>query len=254
MKIVVLLSDGLHPVSGKPVLPKLEAQAVRLSIGLGEVRGLHAGPDASPASDALGHGLTRLKHVELPICADAVPSLVEALAADSPDLVIAGRRGQGGDETGLAPYAIAAKLSMAVVGDAVSIAHGEEGTILVEQALPKGARRRLVVKLPAIVTIHPDAPPAQAYAYGVARRGLVETVRGVAAAVGDRPEERPYRRRPKLISGAPAGGTAAERLAAATGAASSGGANVMVRPTPEEAAREIIAHLRAIGVLPQRAA
>ncbi|EHP71446.1 putative electron transfer flavoprotein, beta subunit, partial [Methylorubrum extorquens DSM 13060] len=49
MRIVVLLSAGLHPVSGAPVLPRVEAQAIRMAAGLGagsETFGLHAGPDA----------------------------------------------------------------------------------------------------------------------------------------------------------------------------------------------------------------
>ncbi len=35
MRIAVLLSAGRHPVSGAPVLPRLEAQAIRLAVGLG---------------------------------------------------------------------------------------------------------------------------------------------------------------------------------------------------------------------------
>ena len=62
-------------------------------------------------------------------------------------------------------------------------------------------------------------------------------------------EERPYRRRPKLVKGAPSGGSAADRLRAATGEAASGGGRLLVRPEPDAAAREILAHLRRIGVL-----
>ncbi|MFC7053920.1 electron transfer flavoprotein subunit beta [Hansschlegelia quercus] len=256
MKIVVLLSAGLHPVSGQSILPKVEAQALRLALALGEARGRHAGPTAFPASDALGHGLPHLVHVEIPAEADPVPALVATLEADQPDLILAGRRGQGGDETGLAPYAVASRLGMALVSDAIAVERGEaDGTVIVHQALPKGARRRLVVRLPAVVTVHPDAPAPRAFAYGVARRGIVETrlaPPGLPAA--ERLEERPYRRRPKLMRSAPACGSASERLAAAMGATSSGVANVMVNPTPEEAARAILAHLRAIGVLPPKAA
>lgn len=46
---------------------------------------------------------------------------------------------------------------------------------------------------------------------------------------------RAYRRRPKLISGA---------------SKDSGGGQLMVDPEPYEAARAIVAHLRALGVLP----
>jgi electron transfer flavoprotein beta subunit len=252
VKVVVLLSAGLHPVSGQPVLPMIEAQAVRLASGLGRALGLHAGPAAFPSSDALGHGLSRLIHVAIPASADAVPALVEALGADRPDLILTGRRSQGGDETGFVPYAVASQLGMALISDAIAVERAElDGTIIVWQALLKGERRRLVVRLPAVVTVHPDAPAPRSFAYGAARRGKVQSVRaGAVAEVLERPDERPYRRRPKLMRNAPGVGPAAERLAAATGSASSSGAIVLVGPRPEEAARAILARLRAIGVIP----
>ncbi|HEY0292230.1 MAG TPA: electron transfer flavoprotein subunit beta [Hansschlegelia sp.] len=255
MKIVVLLSAGAHPVSSAPVLPRLEAQAMRIALALGETTGLHAGPSAAPAADALGHGLGLLTHLATREGADPIPALVAALKAETPDLVLAGRRGQGGEETGLAPYAVAAALGVTIVADAVALAPGAApGALVVEQALPKGARRRLVVRLPALVTVHPGAPAPGAYAYGVARRGRVDTIWGVAGSAAEPTaiavEERAYRPRPKLMRSAPSAGSAAERLAAATGGGpASSGANVLVQPTPDEAARAILEHLRRIGVL-----
>ncbi len=254
MRIAVLLSSGLHPVSGRPVLPTLEAQAIRMALALGEVEGLHAGPSSAPAADALGHGLARLTHVVIGEDDDPVPALAAALAEWRPDLVLAGRRGQGGDETGLVPYAVAAALKAPLAPDAIALAPGDRaGEIALEQALPKGVRRRLTVRLPAVVTIHPDAPAAQAFAYGMARRGVVAAARGPwasapASALGI--EERAYRRRPKLMRNAPAAGSAAERLATATGVADARGGRLLVDPSPDEAARAILAHLREIGVLP----
>ena len=62
-------------------------------------------------------------------------------------------------------------------------------------------------------------------------------------------EERPYRRRPKLVKGAPAGGSAAERLKAASGESGTTAAGrLLMNPDPEEAAREILAYLRRIGL------
>lgn len=57
------------------------------------------------------------------------------------------------------------------------------------------------------------------------------------------------------MKGAPTGGSAAERLKAATGesgAAASG--RLLIQPDPEDAAREILAYLRQIGVLAAPAA
>jgi len=116
----------------------------------------------------------------------------------------------------------------------------------------RGARRRVTLRGPVLATLHPDAPAPLPFAYGQARRGAIETVAGdpdPSAAPVPALEERPYRRRPKLVKGAPSGGSAAERLRAATGEAASGGGRLLVRPEPDEAAREILAHLRLIGVL-----
>ncbi len=144
---------------------------------------------------------------------------------------------------------LARRLGRPIVADAVALHAGEEGTLIVEQALPKGARRRVTVRLPALVTVHPAAPAPLPFAYGAARRGVVEVRAGVGMpSVAREIEERAYRKRPKLIAKAAAGASAADRLKAATEAASGGG-RLLVDPAPDEAAREIIAFLREIGVL-----
>ena len=251
MKIAVLLSAGLHPVSGRPCPVPVELQAVRLAVDLGgEIAGLHAGPDASMLRDALGHGLPRLDHLEVPEGSDPTLSLIAKLRELAPVLILAGRVGQGGEDTGTLPYALARALGLPIVADAVALAPGpEDGTLMVEQALPKGARRRVVVRLPAVVTVHPAAPAPLPFAFGVARRGVIETVPGIEAPqLESTIEQRPYRKRPKLIATSAAGASAADRLKAATETAGTGG-RLMVAPYPEEAAREILAHLRGIGVL-----
>lgn len=250
MKIAVLLSEGHHPVSGRPCPVPVELQALRLAGALaGQATGFHAGLDAAAVRDALGHGLGRLVHLELPEAHDPLESLVAALEVDAPDLILAGRSGQGGEDSGLLPYVLARRLGRPIVADAVGLHAGEDGTLIVEQALPKGARRRITVRLPALVTVHPAAPAPLPFAYGAARRGTVEVQPGIAAPLaGGAIEERAYRKRPKLIAKAAAGASAADRLKAATEAASGGG-RLLVDPAPEEAAREIIAFLREIGVL-----
>ena len=251
MRIAVLLSAGLHPVSGRPCPVPVELQAVRLAVDLGgEIDGLHSGPDAAILRDALGHGLPRLDHIALPEGSDPLPSLAAKLREIGPTLILAGRVGQGGDDTGTLPYALARALGLPIIADAVALVPGSEnGTLMVEQALPKGARRRVVVRLPAVVTVHPAAPAPLPFAFGVARRGMIETVPGVEAPRPDSSiEQRPYRKRPKLISTSSAGASAADRLKAATETASTGG-RLMVAPAPEDAAREILAYLRGIGVL-----
>ncbi|MGF3026625.1 electron transfer flavoprotein subunit beta [Methylobacterium aquaticum] len=271
MRIAVLLSAGRHPVSGAAVLPRLEAQAIRIATRLAEAHGLHAGPDAAyglhagpdaaAVADALGQGLARIEHIVLAEGADPVPALAARLAATAPTLVLAGRRSQGGDESGIVPYMLAAALDRPLIPDVVSVAPGEEsGTLRLDQSLGRGALRRLVVRGPVVATVHPDAPAALAYAFGQARRGVIEPLGPIdppgIAAPAAAIEERPYRRRPKLVKGAPTGGSAAERLKAATGeSGSAASGRLLVDPDPDEAAREILAYLRGIGVVaPARSA
>ncbi|MBB3772379.1 electron transfer flavoprotein beta subunit [Angulomicrobium tetraedrale] len=263
MRIAILLSAGRHAVSGRPAPVSVELQAIRLARELirqmagevdgnaaGDITGFHAGPDAGPLKDALGHGLPRLIQLSIGAQDDPLPSLAAALGAERFDLVLAGRSGQGGEDAGLLPYALARTLGLPIVADACALAAGpQHGTVSLEQALPRGARRRLTLRLPALVTVHPAAPAPLPFAFAAMRRGMLETREGVPAprAAGE-VEERAYRARPKLIAKSAAGASATERLKAATEAASSGG-RLIVDPAPEDAARAILAHLRQIGVL-----
>lgn len=258
MKIAVLLSAGRHKVSGRPAPVPVELQALRLAVELaqthvGTVTGLHAGPEIGPLADTLGHGLGHLVHLRTPAEADPAAALTAALEAGGYDLILAGRSGQGGEDSGLLPYTLARALHRPILADAAALALGAEpGTLSVEQALARGARRRLVVRLPALVTVHPAAPAPLPFAFAGVRRGHVETQEIASATLAPRElEERPYRPRPKLIAKAAAGASAAERLKAATVAASGGG-KLLVDPAPEEAAREILAHLRALGLIAPR--
>lgn len=254
MKIAVLLSAGRHKVSGRPAPVPVELQALRLAVDLGgAVTGLHAGPEIGPLTDALGHGLGHLVHLRTPAETDPTAALTAALEAGGYDLILAGRAGQGGEDSGLLPYTLARALGRPVLADAAALALGAEpGTLSVEQALGRGARRRLVVRLPALVTVHPAAPAPLPFAFAGVRRGHVETQEIVSTSAAPRAvDERPYRPRPKLIAKAAAGASAAERLKAATVAASGGG-KLLVDPAPEDAAREILAHLRALGLIAGR--
>lgn len=262
MRIALLLSAGRHRVSGRPAPVPVELQALRLAVDLaqthggqsaGTVTGLHAGPEIGPLTDALGHGLGHLLHLRMPAEADPAAALTAALEAGGYDLILAGRSGQGGEDTGLLPYTLARALGRPILADAAALAPGTEiGTLNVEQALGRGARRRLVVRLPALVTVHPAAPAPLPFAFAGMRRGQVEMREAAPSAPAPHEvEERPYRPRPKLIAKAAAGASAAERLKAATVAASGGG-KLLVDPAPEEAAREILAHLRGLGLIAPR--
>lgn len=236
MKSVVLLSDARHPVSGRSVLSRLEAQAIGLGKALGgSLTGLHAGTGEEGVQESLGHGLSALDVLPLPSDNDPVPALAAFLKSEGADLIIAGRRGEGGLESGLLPYALADALGLPILADAVALMPGKaEDTIVIDQAMAKGARRRVTVRLPALVTVHPLAPPPLPFAFGAMRRGTLRR-RNVdhVQPMLDSGEERAYRARPRLMR---------------TSSSTASSENLHVGPEPEEAARLILDFLEANGI------
>jgi N,N-dimethylglycine/sarcosine catabolism electron transfer flavoprotein subunit beta len=244
MKVVVLLSAGRHPVSGRPALPRVEAQAIRLALDLGgEVIGLHAGPEAHTVSQAFGYGLGRLIHLPLPEDGDPVARLAACVQGEGAALVLAGARSQGGEETGLVPYALAHALGWPLISEAIGVAADPgAGRLMIDQALPRGARRRFTLSGPAAATVSARARPPLGFAHGRLAGGQLD-VRPVATDAGEPAAplaviETPHRRRPKLIAKAATGG---ER-------------RLMLHPSPEEAASAILDYLGGIGMGPRSGA
>ena len=250
MKALILLSAGRNPLTGNPAPPPAELGAIRLAADLGaETIGLHAGPEADAVLPALGHGLETIRHLLIPAQADVLPLLAAEVARIGPDLVLAGNRATGGGDTGLLPYLLARVLGWPILADAARLSHAGGEELIVEQALPRGMRRRMRQPFPLVVTVHPTAP-ALPYAFGQARRGRVETVATTPCPAETAPDHdmRPHRPRARIMRGAVSGGSAADRLKAAT-ASAAGGGELMVEPDPETAARAILAYLRDIGAL-----
>jgi electron transfer flavoprotein beta subunit len=232
----------MHPRSGAPMPVPVELQAIALARRLGcEVLGVHAEHGGPAIDDCLGHGLGQIVFLHIAVGDDPLAALTAEVAAQKPDLVLAGRRGQGGADTGVLPYRLANACEMPIAADAIGLAV-EAGGLAVVQALPRGARRRLVVRLPAVVTVHESAPPALPFVYRDRLLGKIVEKEGVSAPAAEFEfETRPYRRRPKLIG--ETGGSAEDRLRAATEQKSAGG-KLMVNPAPAEAALAILDYLR----------
>ncbi len=244
MKILVLLSAGRHSASGAPRPVPVELQAIALGLALagdqgGSVSGLHAGMVDPSVADALGHGLDEITILRIGAEDDPLPALAAEIAARAPDLVLAGWRGLGGSDSGLLPYRLARACGWPIAADAVSIAPQGEGLGVV-QFLKRGRRRRLALMIPAVVTVHEAAPPARNFIYRARLTGTIEEKPGSgAAAKWTEIEARPYRPRPRLIGEGSAGGSAEERMRAATETRSVGG-RLMVHPEPDEAAAAIL--------------
>lgn len=232
MKAIVLLSAGIHPRSGVPMPVPVELQAIALAHRLGsDVIGLHAGPGSAAVADCLGHGLSRIIHLQIAENDDPLSCLTAEIALQNPNIVLAGRRGQGGTDSGLLPYKLAHACGMPIAADAVALEAG--GAVV--QALPRGAKRRLVLRLPAVITVHDSAPAALPFVHKQRLAGeIVQKPSIPSAAPAFAYEDRPYRRRPKLI-----GDSAAQK---------SSGGKLMVHPSPVEAATAILDYLEKLNI------
>jgi len=251
LDVAVLLSIGRHPASGRSRRADLDARALELALRLGpEIRlhAMHAGDPAEPAlAEYLGMGLETLTVLRQPPGADVLPALAGHLAALKPALVFAGLAAEAGEGSGMLPYLLAQGLGAALL-PAMAEASLAGAAIAGLQALPRGRRRRLAAGLPAMLTVDRAAAPGRQSAFARARAGRIVTVEAVAAlhAAGDLREvpARPKPRRLKIATG----GSAAERLRAAT-EMQAGRGQLLVQPTPAMAAEAILDYLVKEGIL-----
>jgi electron transfer flavoprotein beta subunit len=252
LAIAVLVSVGRHPASGRARRADRDARALELALRLSPAARplvIHAGDPGEPAlRDYLGMGIESLTVLDLPSGADPIPALAEHLKMLRPQLVLAGTGAEAGECSGMVPYALAAALDAAIAADIADIALAGDRLDLL-QALPRGRRRRLSAPLPAVITVGSAGPAARPFAFGPARRGRIDIVAAAAVPDSERAawQLRPARARPKRLKVA-SGGSAAERLRAATEVAAGRG-RLLVDPPPAEAARAIWDYLRDEGIV-----
>lgn len=149
---------------------------------------------------------------DMPVVIDPVQALsgvveTHALFADGePDVVLAAARGRGGSDTGLLPYQLAQALGWPIATDiGAPMEQTSSGQLALAQFRAGGAVKPVSVTLPCVVTVPETARCAPAFVFARQRETWVdEEVVTVHPASAE--EEvgtlRPYRRRPKLISGA----------------------------------------------------
>jgi electron transfer flavoprotein beta subunit len=106
VKIIVLLSAGRDPQSGvaRPVQVDLQAIALARCVAGAKVIGSYAGASDEAVLDALGHGLRTLTLLRIDTFDDPSAALAAEIARIGPDLILTGRRGRGGSDSGLLPY------------------------------------------------------------------------------------------------------------------------------------------------------
>lgn len=253
LNIITLVSVGAHPTSGRARRAEQDARAVELGLRLaGErLRVLHAGDPKEDALRAyLGMGLAEMTVLQQPPQADALPALSDYLRAAGAQLVLTGSQAETGEGSGMLPYLLAEQLGWPLVVGLAEVESVSDGVAQVLQALPRGQRRRLQVRLPFLASVDNAAPAARQSAFGPARRGQLQAqaVSVVEDALLSEAQLQPARPRPKRLKVIKAK-TGAERMKAATAKAAGGGGQVLKDVSPEAGAEAILKLLTEEGVL-----
>jgi electron transfer flavoprotein beta subunit len=253
LRIITLVSVGSHPTSGRARRAEQDARAVELGLQLAgdNLRVLHAGDPQEPALRAyLGMGLDELHVLDQPYNADALPALSAYLQDADAQMVFTGSQAETGEGSGMLPYLLAEKLGWPLVAGLAEVESVDKGIALVLQALPRGQRRRLKVRLPFLATVDNSAPKPRQSAYGPAQRGTVdaEHVEIVTDEVLATSQLQPAKPRPKRLKVIKAK-SGADRMKAATAKATGGGGQVLTGLTPQASAEAILKLLIEEGVV-----
>ncbi len=256
LEVTVLVSVGRHPLTGRARRADHDARGVELALTLDKARIslLHAGALDEESENAmrgyLGMGFPALTLVEQPHGADVIPALADRLNDARPQLVIAGERAEQGEGSGLLPYLLAERLGWPLVSGLADVEKIENGVATLLQALPRGQRRRLQVRLPAIITVDAAASSARQSAFGPSRRGEIEAEPAAVTWDEAQPEwsVAPARKRPKRLKIVKAA-SARDRFKAAAAKAEGGSGQVLIDVTPEQGAEAIFKLLKDEGVL-----
>jgi electron transfer flavoprotein beta subunit len=253
LHVISLVSVGAHPTSGRPRRAEQDARAVELGLKLAgdNLHVLHAGNAEEPALRGyLGMGVDELHVLAQPPGADALPGLADYIRESGVQLVLTGSQAETGEGSGMLPYLLAEKLGWPLVVGMAEVESMNNGSAQVLQALPRGQRRRLKVRLPFLATVDNAAPKPRQSAYGPAQRGLldVEEIEVVIDKVFTGAELTPAKPRPKRLKVIKAK-SGADRMKAATAKASGGGGQVLKGMTAEEGAAAILKLLVEEGVV-----
>ncbi|AIY40618.1 Electron transfer flavoprotein [Collimonas arenae] len=247
-RIAVLVSIGRNPVSGVPRYSRNDAAALGLAAELiqrttgATIDVIHAGPADNPAlAEYLALGATKINVIETTTAQDVLPALLEQLQAY--DLVLCGSRAESGDASGTLPYQLAARLNLPLLAGVIAVTPGSTG-IVAQQFLPKGRRREVGLRLPALLTVHSLAPCRLRYAYASLRSGQM-TKRTFLSASSESAEEwtvEAAKVKPRKLA-APEKRSGHARMQAATVAESRGG-KVVHEGSAADKAQVVLTYLR----------
>lgn len=243
LRIAVLASIGRNPVSDAARPDRNDLLALGLARNAGaQVTVFHAGdPNAPALADYLAYSAAPLEIIPVAAGEDILPALDERLRGFH--LILTGSRTEGGEASGMLPYALAKRLGLPIVAQALDLAVAE-GQAEVTQFLPKGQRRRVTVRLPAVIVVHPMAPLTPRYSHVRRVSGQVLTLPAPtsieAASTAWRSE--PATKKPVMLKAAEK--KSGHARMAATIASESKGGEIVADGTPAEKAQAILAYLR----------
>lgn len=251
-KVIVLVSEGRHPVSSRTRRANLEARALELALQISsnETEAVYAGSQNEKLMrEYLGMGIPFVDYLSLNEGFDPAPALVRYLKSRSFHAVLAGSQAETGRGSGLLPYAIAHSLNIPLIPGITALwLNRNEATV--DQSLPGGQRRRLGVSGPFIATVCHAASDPRPTTFARARRGIVRTHHTHSVPDEWRLHAKcsPARTRPRRIHSVAIAGPANKRLEAATGDAFTSG-EIMINPKPDDAASAIIELLQSEKIL-----
>lgn len=262
LKIVSLVSIGKHPASGRARRAEQDGRAVELGMLLAEASGdkqnltvIHAGDSQQAAQQAVlrsyaGMGLTAVRVLQMRDSADVVNPLSDYLYKYSPDIILTGVQAESGESSGMVPYLLGEALGWPVVPRIANIVSIKNGVAEILQALPRGQRRALAVRLPFIASVDNAAAEPRQSAFGPGSRAVMDQqiTHSDVDAVRSTWSELPARKRPKRLKVVKAK-TAADRFKAATAKPQGAGGKVLKDHSAAEQAQAIFDLLLEEGVL-----
>jgi electron transfer flavoprotein beta subunit len=247
--VVVLLSSGRHPASGRARGADLDARALTLALGLADrhpIQGVHAGNEADPAlKEYLGLGIPEITVLAQAPGVDVLPVIIEHIRSVKPTLILTGRTAEHGECSGTLPYAVAQALELPLISGISRIVWTDSGVEAL-LALPRGRRRRVCVTGAAVGTVDITAPAPAQWTFRHAQRGRLINRLAPSGPPDPLPVRvQPARARPTRIT-APGTGDPQERLRALLGNGgqnSGSGGEVRSDLSPDEAAEAIWSYL-----------